>query len=546
MGHSGKIFKLVVGSLCAIAVTQVNSAPVKAAETLVLRFGLIEESLSVTELQNIAKTGKAPSGYDLYLKRLSAKQRQQIVGALQVKMPVSVVALSNLFNTQVGSTLLQDLSTVTTRQDNAGMQALRAALVLGASDARGLSVISFIKAYPSQRLQIDLPQVLKLSKNLNKSFRQTQKFFAVTAPQLAIKQPDIKIPFDPSQNGSAQVKVLNLNLKDQSRQRQVPVDIYWSSAATTAKPVIVLSHGMTSVRTDMRYLAEHLASYGYVVAAVEHVGSNEANARLAFVGKTPLLKAEEFLDRPKDISFVLDELAKLNRTANPLQGKLDSDRAVIIGHSLGGGTALSIAGAELQVKRVKQLCSSNIAALSIGEGIQCFAQGLPENNYQLRDPRVKRVIALDPTTSILFGDAGLAKVQIPTLVLAASADKTTPALSEQIINFNSIPSPKWLVTVINGTHISAKDPNTTVGQENRPSTFLGGNEVAGEQAVDIRKYIKAISLAMVAQLTPEASKYAVFLTPEYAQFASTKTFPIRLVTEISPDVLAVAKNELQK
>ncbi len=545
MRYSGKILKLVVGSLCVIAITQVNSAPVKAAETLVLRFGPVEESLSVTELQNIAKTGKAPSGYDLYLKRLSAKQRQQIIGALRIKLPVSVVALSNLFNTPVGSTLLKDFSTVTTRQDNAGMQALRAAIVLGASDPQGLSVISFIKAYPSQRLQIDLPQVLKLSTNLNKSFRQTQRFFAAIAPQLVSKQPDFKLPFDPSQSGSAQVQVLKLNLKDQSRQRQVPVDIYWSTAATAAKPVIVLSHGLTSVRTDLRYIAEHLASYGYVVAAVEHVGSNEANARLAFFGKKPFLKAEEFLDRPKDISFVLDELARLNRTSNPLQGKLDSDRAVVIGHSFGGGTALSIAGAELQIERIKQQCSSNIATLSIGEGIQCFAQGLPENNYQLRDPRVKRAIALDPTTSILFGDAGLAKVQIPTLVLAASADQTTPALSEQIINFNKIPSPKWLVTVINGTHISAKDPSTTVGQENRPSTSLGGSEVTG-QAVDVRKYIKAISLAMVAQLTPEASKYAVFLTPEYAQFASTKAFPIRLVTEIPPDVLAVAKNEVQK
>jgi Predicted dienelactone hydrolase len=100
------------------------------------------------------------------------------------------------------------------------------------------------------------------------------------------------------------VRVRALDLNDSARNRRIPVDVYWSRAATADKPIIVFSHGLGSVRKDLRYLAEHLASYGYVVAALEHPGSNETNTNAAIAGKCALLAPQEFLDRPKDISFV--------------------------------------------------------------------------------------------------------------------------------------------------------------------------------------------------------------------------------------------------
>ena len=259
-----------------------------------------------------------------------------------------------------------------------------------------------------------------------------------------------------------QVRALDLN--DSARNRPIPVDVYWSRAATADKPTIVFSHGLGSVRTDLRYLAEHLASHGYVVAALEHPGSNETNTNAAMAGKCPLLAPQEFLDRPKDISFVLDELTKLNQTDDNLQGKIAIDRWVIIGYSFGGATALSLAGAELQLSALKQRCQGDLIGFSLGEGIQCAAAGLPEERYQLRDARIKRAIAMNPITSLLFGETGLSAIQIPTLIVASSADKTTPALAEQIAGFPKIPSPKWLVGFVGGTHLSVKDPSTTLHQ----------------------------------------------------------------------------------
>lgn len=68
----------------------------------------------------------------------------------------------------------------------------------------------------------------------------------------------------------------------------------------------------------------------------------------------------------------------------------------------------------------------------------------------------------------------------------------------------------------------------------------------GDRAVSIRNYIKAVSLAMAAQMTPEADKYAVFLTPEYAQLASTPEIPVRLVTEIPAEANAVVQSFIQQ
>ena len=536
MKYSGRSLKIFVSLFCTSMIGQLAQKPLQAVETVVVRYGSFAESISITELENVAKTGEFPDSFKSYTNKLSEQQRSLIVGALRAKIPINVAAMSNLLSTQIGSTILSDLATVIHREDDAGAIALRESLINGAREPNGFSLLSSIAAYPSERLEINLSQAFKVFNSLNTAFWQTQQFMSAIAPQLASRDPSISLPMDATQPGSGEVEEFTLNLNDEKRDRTVPVDIYWSDIASIEKPVIVFSHGMGSVRHELRYLAQHLASYGFVVAAVEHPGSNQANTDNAIAGKTRLLKPQEFLERPQDISFVIDELEKLNITVdNPLQGKLAIDKVMVVGYSFGGGTALSIAGARLQPESLRKRCTENLAILSFGQGLQCVAQELPENSYQLRDERVKSIVALNPTSSLMFGETGLESVEVPTLVLASSADKTNPALTEQIIGFGKIPSPKWLVGVVGATHLSVKDPSATVSQKGKPNTPLTGGEVIGEKAADIRKFVKAIVLAFAAQMTPEADKYQVFLTADYAQIASTEEFPFRLVTEIPPD-----------
>jgi predicted dienelactone hydrolase len=76
----------------------------------------------------------------------------------------------------------------------------------------------------------------------------------------------------------------------------------------------------------------------------------------------------------------------------------------------------------------------------------------------------------------------------------------------------------------------------------KPNTPFSGGEVVGEKAVDVRQYMNAFA----AQMTTKAKNYAVFLTSDYAQVASKKAFPIRLVTKIPPNAIAVVKEFVRK
>jgi predicted dienelactone hydrolase len=539
-----KNFKTSVGLFCAtvtyLLCTNINA---RAAETVVLRYGILADSISVAELKNIAQTGKVDGHYKNYTDQLPVEKRKELLEILRKKYPVNFVTLSRFLYTPVGVTLLEDLSNLTSRSDNGGMQALRRALVQGSSTSEGLSILSFIDAYPSDNIVIDVEQASKVFPKLNLAYKQTQQFMEAITPKPSNTQgSQFNLPSIPTQRGGA-VEVLNLSLKDEKRlDRSVPVDIYFTNT-TVAKPVIVLSHGFSSDRTDMRYIAFHLASHGYIVAAVEHTGSNQAyEVSLTKRGIIPLIQPQEFLDRPQDISFVLNKLAELNKTAKHLlQNKMITDNVTVIGHSFGGATALTIAGGELQLDYLKEYCRKLKITTNSAEALQCFAQGLPKNRYQLRDSRIKQVIALNPTTSLMFGKTGLKNIQVPVLILASSADQIAPALTEQIIGFNKIRSPKLLVGIVGATHGSVKDPGSTANREEKP----GSIEVVGEKAADIRKYIKTITLAFVSQNASSARDYQVFLTPEYAQSVSTKSFPIRIVTEIPADTMA-SINEIVK
>lgn len=533
----------VVGVVGAISISTIQGiTPVQAAQTIVLRRGSVTRSLNLADLKTFAETGTVSPNLKNAARILTPQQKSLIQDVLKTKYKLDVVATSDFLKTEVGNSLASSLASVTPRTDNVGVLDVKTALILGAKSPQGLSLLSSIEAYPNESLDIDVERLFQVLGNFNGAFWQSQAFMAAIAPQLAPRRPNLNLPFDPTQPGNSKVQVLKFNFNDRKRDREIPVDIYWSTDASPTKPVIVFSHGLGSVRTELRYLAQHLASHGYVVAALEHPGSNETHVKKALTLQAPLLEAEEFLNRPKDISFILDQLEILNETSGELQGKLASEQAIVVGYSLGGATALSIAGGELQLTQLKQRCPGNILALSLGENAQCFAKSLPEDSYQLRDARVKMAIAFSPTTSLLFGETGLTKVAIPILIGSGSADKTTPILTEQAIAFDKLPSPKWLVGFVGGTHLSVKDPATTMDQARQPDTLYTGGEVVGEQAVEIRNYVKAIALSMASQLTDDAAQYNIFLTPEYAQLSSTERLPIRLVKKIPAEAEAIIQD----
>jgi len=121
-------------------------------------------------------------------------------------------------------------------------------------------------------------------------------------------------------------------------------------------PVVVFTHGYTGTFTDYTFLAEDLASRGYVVASVDHTYEATAvqfpDGRLvksvlgSHLAESTWRRDEQALSfaisvRLSDLKFMVDELERLNAKAgSPFAGKLDMARIAVAGHSLGGLTAL--------------------------------------------------------------------------------------------------------------------------------------------------------------------------------------------------------------
>ncbi|PHM11748.1 lysophospholipase [Nostoc sp. 'Peltigera malacea cyanobiont' DB3992] len=143
--------------------------PSLAAEKVTVRYGLFEQSIPVADIRNYGETQKASSDLQSFLDYLSAKEKQKFQEALQVKMSLDIVALDKLVNTGMGKQILSFASVAIARRDQASIQALRSALIIGAKSPEGLGITSFLEAYPSNQLVIDVSKIKKLVGMANSS-----------------------------------------------------------------------------------------------------------------------------------------------------------------------------------------------------------------------------------------------------------------------------------------------------------------------------------------------------------------------------------------
>jgi len=528
----GGVANSLLAACVAIAVAAI-AEPVLAAERLKLRFGPLEQTVEVSDLEHFAETGELRNALRFFSPLLSPSVQQILAQRLAVDPSVADTFLKQLFEQAAGEQLLKQLSLAL---PESSIEQLEAALYLALQQADGLSVLGFLRAYPGDTLTIDATAAVGAIVQLNASNLQSQLLSPILERELKVAVSELSVPatLDPRKAGEYKVRERSLSLYDRDRQREILVDLFYT--ANPHGPTVILSHGFAADRRFLNYLAHHLASHGFSVAAIEHPGSNiNTLAELSLdLDPSDLLPAAEFIERPKDISFLLDELERRKRRGGYVSRKFNTEEAAIIGHSLGGYTALALAGAELDLKDLRAFCQNRIPlGRSPADWLQCAAAELPYSKLSLRDERVARAIALNPLVGKLFGEKGLERVAVPLFVLSGSEDSITPPLDHQLRPFSQLPGEKYLAVVIGGTHMSATDlgdRNSAIAQ----STLV--KELMGQDAEPVRQLIQGVSLAFIRQLTPQAELYQPFLTPSYAQSLSTTSIPIRL-TEKLPSTL---------
>ncbi|MBF2017042.1 MAG: alpha/beta hydrolase [Rivularia sp. T60_A2020_040] len=528
----------VKGLLCGLTFACCTSLGIPsafAAQTVTIRLGPFEQSVAIADLEEFAKTGKLPASLQI----LSPFLPSGMQGLLQRRLEIDPKTADNLSQelqkTSVGRQLIGSLKAVL---PGSSIESVEGAVSLALRQVNDLSILGFLRAYPQTNVTVDATKAMSLAVELNPNRLQSQALGALLARDLFVKnQTGYKQnlqTFNPATIGKQPVEQQTITLRDTKRNRTISADIYFSGVKQSQQPLVVISHGFGANRKYLAYLANHLASHGISVAAIEHPGSNATaiNQAKNTADLKKLLNPSEFIERPKDISFLLDELTKLNNQPGKLQGQLNTQQVSVIGHSLGGYTALAVVGGEVNIQQLKQFCSNSLTiANAPADWLECAAASLSENKLQLGDERVKSAIALNPMVGKLFGDKGLTKINKPVLILTGTEDALTPALTHQIQPFNQLGGEKYLLTAIGGTHLSISDENLYV---NSATNII--KERRGIEARPLRELLQGVSVAFVKQLTPEAKNYQPFLTPTYAQSFSTSQIKLRLNSELPASI----------
>ncbi|MGP1383286.1 MAG: alpha/beta fold hydrolase [Thainema sp.] len=530
--------------------------PAQSAERIYVTYGIIRRSMPLESLEQYAADGTIDTELDDFTRYVSDEQLEQLRLALTAEAEISEVAIAQFFYTPQGEALLRRLGgLIQTEAGNSGFYALRAALILAASSEDGLTLLNVLRYFPTEGIQVNIAQALEIANTLRQLVNQTNAAVGLIEQRAVVAAANhpLRIPRnypDPGELGLYDWVRYTRPLKNASRNRPIPVDYYFpvgenaQNSATTPfpAPVVIISHGLGNDRTTYAYLAKHLASHGFVVAIPEHPGSSAEQLQALVSGQVnEVTTAQEFVDRPLDISAVIDDLERRIQIDPTLNEQVDLSRVGVIGQSFGGYTALALAGAQINRNSLAVECAALNESLNLSLLLQCQANRLPATDLFLEDPRIDAAIAINPASSAIFGVDGFRNINVPLMVISGSADTVTPALIEQIRPFTWLDNPdRYLLMIRQATHFSVmgvSEENSEVLQ--LPATVIGP---APELA---QRYANILALLFLQGYLEQDETALSLLNSAFVNRISEAPLPIALVDQLSPVQLKEAITDVE-
>tara|TARA_R110002033_G_scaffold23775_3_gene56091 strand:- start:7011 stop:8354 length:1344 start_codon:yes stop_codon:yes gene_type:complete len=230
-------------------------------------------------------------------------------------------------------------------------------------------------------------------------------------------------------------------------------------------PLVVLSHGYTGYRTIMFYLAEHLASHGYIVAALDHTDSTNVEVDIVNAPFSGFFST--LLNRSRDQQFALDYFTN---TDNFVSNIIDKKRAGLVGYSMGGYGAVNTVGGCYQFNQQTaatftgskdtNVINGAIALLNTCAGGQTAPAKV--------DPKWKAMIAMAPWGGNyqLFNAESLASITTPTLFVSGDLDDISGYKGIQSLYQQTGSDHTYMLTYHNARHNIAPHPAPQVAYQN--------------------------------------------------------------------------------
>lgn len=517
---------------------------VVAAERIVVSYNILERSISIDDLQNFADTGELSPQLREYagILGLDKEQLESIATLLTTPADLGVVAVSQFLYTAQGKLLLKQVSEVIqTPSRQAGFSATRAALILAAADPEpGLTILNFLRKYPSEVIRIDVGRGLALAQEINRAILQSEQ--AIDLVQREARAQVSANPLGDEDFALALSLLRNVRRYEpivtelKVPELSVPVRLLLPQRSSIEVlpprnvPLIVVSHGLGSNRETYRYLGETLAQAGFVVAMIEHTGSNDRQLLNLQEGLVDAVVEDvEFIRRPLEVSWTLDAIAQATRTG-ALRGLVNLREIGLIGQSFGGYTALAAAGADFSSEAFDQSCPPQPPVFNLSLLLQCQASLLDETVNSFVDPRIDAVFAMNPIGSALFGPQGYGQISQPLMIVSGTADTIAPAFPEQIRPFSWLQgNDQYLLLLSGGTHFSVIGAPPT---SNQPIPVPP--QIIGPQPELAQFYMETYALAFFQRYLNQDLQFQPLLTSAFTQRLSQEPIPISLIDSLSP------------
>lgn len=203
-------------------------------------------------------------------------------------------------------------------------------------------------------------------------------------------------------------------------------------------PIVLVSHGSGSRADGMGWIAIELAKAGFIVAGPNHPGTTSGDS-------TPEA-TPKIWERTQDISDVITALS-----ADPrFKASVDKTRIGVLGFSLGGSTAIELAGARADLDAYKHYCETNSDMMDCRwfRGGRGFAGGeevaveplnldsVDRNRFEQsnRDARISGAVLVDPGLVEAFKPDSIGAIDIPLAFINLGSAGEIPAavLSEAL------------------------------------------------------------------------------------------------------------------
>jgi predicted dienelactone hydrolase len=524
--------------------------PVYSADDIIITYGFFERTVKIADLETFADTGVLSPQLSAYADNLGLSPEELITIRTVLSQPadVSQVDVAQFLYTLQGKTLLRlvgDVVQTPTRQS--GFHAIRAGLILAAADElEGLTLLNFLQYYPTPAIRVDVAKGLEIAAELADVLGETERAIALVHNQAATDARQPLVGLDEAQTLMAalpafgvKTETLNLPFRGVEATLFLPQPRSLGQTLPTAIPVIVISHGLGDERESYEYLASYLARRGFAVATLDHPGSNNRQIDRLLSGLSPnVIDDREFLDRPADVSALIDEIQQFSINSREYRWRLDTQNVGLIGQSFGGYTALALAGATFNSDTLATACEPQPIYLNPSLLLQCQAATVASPPPPLEDDRVQAILAVNPVGRGIFGPTGFEAIDLPVMIMAATGDTVAPALPEQIEPFSWLQTDdRYLVLASGTTHFSVIDWDSNAEPLIPvPTRLLGDNpEIAQD-------YLQALSVAFFQRYLRQDERYGPVLSAQYVSesLARSPLTPLSLIQDLSPEALEQA------